>query len=93
LQREGRKVNAKRIYRLYREEGLQVRTAKRAKGAARVRVPLAGATRRNQRWSMDFVSDRLDVSLVFLTFRRTLSLQNHSLVGDFELHISGVHPR
>ena len=52
-------MNAKRIYRLYREEGLQVRTAKRAKGAARVRVPLAGATRRNQRWSMDFVSDRL----------------------------------
>ena len=24
-----------------------------------MRVPLAGATRRNQRWSMDFVSDRL----------------------------------
>jgi putative transposase len=59
LQREGRKVNAKRVYRLYREEGLRVRTAKRKKGAARVRVPLAGATRRNQRWSMDFVSDRL----------------------------------
>lgn len=59
LQREGRKVNAKRVYRLYREEGLQVRTAKRKKGAARVRVPLAGATRGNQRWSMDFVSDRL----------------------------------
>ena len=59
LQREGRKVNAKRVYRLYREEGLQVRTAKRKKGAARARVPLAGATRGNQRWSMDFVSDRL----------------------------------
>jgi putative transposase len=59
LQREGRKVNAKRVYRLYREEGLQVRTAKRKKGAAHARVPLAGATRGNQRWSMDFVSDRL----------------------------------
>lgn len=59
LRREGRTVNAKRVYRLYREEGLQVRTKKRAKRAAHVRVPLATATRPNQRWSMDFVSDRL----------------------------------
>jgi putative transposase len=52
-------VNAKRVYRLYRAEALQVRTKKRAKRAAQVRVPLSGATRPNQRWSMDFVSDRL----------------------------------
>jgi putative transposase len=58
LRREGWKVNAKRVYRLYREDGLQVRTTKRAKRAARVRVPLAAARRANQRWSMDFVSDR-----------------------------------
>src|ERR1700685_1254143 len=58
LRREGREVNAKRVYRLYREEGLQVRTAKRSKRAAHARVPLAGARRPNQRWSMDFVSDR-----------------------------------
>lgn len=31
LRREGWKVNTKRVYRLYREEGLQVRTTKRAK--------------------------------------------------------------
>ena len=59
LRREGRAVNAKRVYRLYREEGLQVLRTKRTKRAAHVRVPLAGATRPNQRWSMDFVSDRL----------------------------------
>jgi putative transposase len=58
LRREGRKVNAKRIYRLYREEGLQVRTKPRAKRAAHARVPLGCAVRPNQRWSMDFVSDR-----------------------------------
>ncbi len=58
LRREGRAVNAKRVYRLYREEGSQVRTTKRAKRAARTRVPLAAAVRPNQRWSMDFVSDR-----------------------------------
>ena len=58
LRREGREVNAKRVYRLYREEGLQVRRTKRAKRAAHERVPLTGAMRPNQRWSMDFVSDR-----------------------------------
>jgi putative transposase len=59
LRREGWTVNAKRVYRLYREEGLQVRTAKRVKRAAHTRVPLAEAVQANQRWSMDFVSDRL----------------------------------
>src|SRR3954447_2564296 len=34
LRREGWKVNAKRVYRLYRQEGLQVRTAKRTRRAA-----------------------------------------------------------
>jgi len=59
LRREGWQVNAKRIYRLYREEALQVRTAKRGKRVRQHRVPLPSATAANQRWSMDFVSDRL----------------------------------
>jgi putative transposase len=58
LRREGWAVNAKRVYRIYREEGLQVRTAKRAKRAAHTRVPLPQPVRANQRWSMDFVNDR-----------------------------------
>jgi putative transposase len=59
LRREGWIVNTKRVYRLYREEGLQVRVKKRTKRAAHARVPLPEAARPNQRWSMDFVSDRL----------------------------------
>ena len=58
LRREGWAVNAKRVYRLYRQEGLQVRTTKRAKRAGQARVALPGASWPNQRWSMDFVSDR-----------------------------------
>ena len=58
LRREGWLVNAKRVYRLYREEGLQVRTVKRTKRASHTRVPLPEPFRANQRWSMDFVSDR-----------------------------------
>jgi len=59
LRREGWVVNAKRVYRLYREEALQVQMGKSTKRAAHTRVPLPAAVRPNQRWSMDFVSDRL----------------------------------
>src|SRR4051794_35910321 len=59
LRREGWQVNKKRIYRLYRMEGLEVRTKKRRKLASQVRVPLPAATAPNERWAMDFVSDRL----------------------------------
>jgi len=58
LRLEGLVRNPKRTYRLYREEGLQVRT-KRRKKLIRPRVPMAVPDRPNERWSMDFVSDQL----------------------------------
>ena len=59
LRREGWDVNAKRIYRLYTEEGLIVRTKKRKERAQRQRVAHGAALRPNQGWSMDFVAQRL----------------------------------
>jgi putative transposase len=59
LRREGWSVNAKRIYRLYTEDGLAVRTKVRTKIASRARVPMLSATRPNEKWSMDFVGYRL----------------------------------
>lgn len=59
LRREGWAVNAKRIYRLYDEEGLKVRSVERKKVARRQRIPQSPATGPNQCWSADFVSDRL----------------------------------
>jgi putative transposase len=59
LKREGWPVNAKRIYRLYLDEGLTVRTKPRKRLASHPRVPLPAPTRPNERWSMDFVSARL----------------------------------
>jgi len=58
LKTEGLVRNRKRTYRLYREEGLQVRTKKRKK-LRRPRVPMLVPGRINERWSMDFVSDQL----------------------------------
>ena len=59
LKREGWEVNAKRIYRLYVEEGLIVRTRKRKERAQRQRVAQGSAMRPDQKWSMDFVAQRL----------------------------------
>jgi putative transposase len=59
LKREGWEVNAKRIYRLYTEEGLIVRTQKRKARAQRQRIAQGPASRPNQRWSMVFVAQRL----------------------------------
>lgn len=52
-------VNHKHVERIYREEGLQL-PRKRRKGPKYERkVPLEPATRPNERWSMDFMSDSL----------------------------------
>lgn len=59
LRREGWKVNHKRVHRLYAQEGLIVRIRRRKKLASVGRVAPAAASRRNERWVMDFVSDSL----------------------------------
>ena len=46
--REGWKVNAKRIYRLYTEEGLIVRTKRRKQRAQRQRVAQGSAIRQSK---------------------------------------------
>jgi putative transposase len=60
LRREGWTVNRKRVYRLYREEGLMVRTKQRKKIARRRPVVVEFPKGPNQRWSMDFVHERLE---------------------------------
>ena len=87
LRREGWAVNAKRIYRLYRQEGLEVRTRKRKKVASRVRVWVPPATGPNQHWSMDFVTDRLVEGRAFrvLTVVDQFSRECPVLEPDFSL--------
>ena len=60
LQREGWKVNRKRVYRLYRLEGLSLRRKRpRRHVTAARRQEREAAVRPNHQWSMDFVSDAL----------------------------------
>jgi len=60
LRREGFADNHKRVHRLYRQEKLQVRQRRRRKQrVARGTEPAKQLQRANERWSMDFVHDRL----------------------------------
>lgn len=60
LRREGWPVNMKRVRRLYRLEGLQLRhRLRRRKHASLHRGIPPAASRAHERWSMDFVHDAL----------------------------------
>jgi len=59
LERGGTRMNHKRLYRLYRDEGLSVRRRRGRKRATGTRAPMAIPQGPNQRWSLDFVADAL----------------------------------
>jgi putative transposase len=60
LRREGWKVNHKRVYRLYRLEGLGMRTKRHRRHVTGCRrMEKVTATHANECWSMDFMSDEL----------------------------------
>ena len=60
LRREGHQDNVKRVYRLYREEGLSLPLKRpRRNKAAKLRQPKKLASAINEIWSMDFVADAL----------------------------------
>jgi len=60
LRREGWQVNHKLIYRLYVEEGLQMRRKRpRRNRSCQIRITRPQAKRTNESWSMDFMADQL----------------------------------
>ena len=59
LRREGMRVNHKCVERIYREEGLSLRRRKQKRAAGVRAETWLAATRPDQRWSLDFVSDAL----------------------------------
>jgi putative transposase len=66
--RRGVVMNLKKVYRLYREEGLKVRRRGGRKRAIGTRAPLEKAARPNAIWVLDFVSDTLDSGRKFRVF-------------------------
>ena len=74
LRWEGTRVNHKRVYRLYREEGLQLPKRRRKHLRSIRRQPLTQAAAINTRWSMDFMSDAFGDGRRFRVF---------NLIDDF----------
>ncbi len=92
LRREGWAVNAKRVYRLYDEEALKVRSVERKKIGRRQRVSQQPATGPNQCWAADFVSDKLSDGRSFriLTVIDQFTRECIGLMADSSMHGSHV---
>lgn len=90
LRREGWRANHKRVYRLYRQAGLNLRRKRpRRRQAAAHRLERTVLTAPNQVWSMDFIADAL------FDGRRTRALTivdnftKQSLAIEVDQHIKG----
>ena len=84
LEREGFTMNEKKLYRLYREEGLSVRRRRGRKRARGTRAPMPIPNRPNVRWSLDFVSDTFGASRKFriLAVNDDCTRENLGLIAD-----------
>lgn len=89
LIREGRQVNVKRVYRLYREEGLAVRRRKR-KRVAVARAPQPAPSRLNERWTMDFMSDVLAGGKRFRILNVVESLSREALASEVDTSLPAL---
>ena len=68
LRKEGLRFNHKKLYRLYRSEGLGLPRKRPRKKLWQRPQPLLPATRPNERWSIDFVADQLGTGRRFRVF-------------------------
>jgi putative transposase len=64
LERQGVEANHKKIYRLYREEGLAMRIRQRRRIGWNGAVAAPAARKANERWSIDFLSDAVSTGQV-----------------------------
>ncbi|GAB5560602.1 MAG: hypothetical protein SynsKO_22490 [Synoicihabitans sp.] len=89
LRREGWRVNAKRVYRLYREEGLGLSRKHKKKRPAKARAPLEAPVRSNQLWAMDFVAERFEIRRWFRILTSIVAYTRKALLVWPQPHMSG----
>jgi putative transposase len=68
LRNQGKKVNHKRLHRVYKQMGLPLRRKKKKRLPARVRQPLVTPPAFAHSWSIDFMSDALMSGNKFRSF-------------------------
>jgi putative transposase len=91
LRREGWQVGKKLVYRLYRELGLQMRTRQRRKLASARRVTVEPARQPNERWSMDFITERLQCGRYFRTLTLVDQFTRECPVLEPAFSLTGKH--
>ena len=93
LRREGWEINGKRVYRLYKELGLQLRKqAPRRRVKAKLREGRCAASQVNDVWAMDFVHGQLATGpkLRILTVVDTFSRYSPAVVPRFRFRAPDV---
>jgi putative transposase len=90
LRREGHRLNHKRVYRLYREESLTARRRRRKRMPRVPTVALPPAQRRNQRWTMDFIEDRLVTGQKLRTFNVVDAFSRKGLASEVDTSLPGA---
>ena len=90
LCREGKRLNRKKLYRLYKEERLTVRKRGGRKRALGTRAPMTIPQEINQRWSLDFVSDTLTDSRRFRILAVIDNFNRECLALVADVSLSGV---
>jgi putative transposase len=83
-------LNRKKLYRLYRQERLTVRKRGGRKRALGTRAPMAVPQGRNQRWSLDFVSDTLASGRKFRMLTVVDDFSRESLAVVVDNSLSGI---
>lgn len=90
LRRQGWAVNRKRVHRLYRLEGLQVRMrVRRRKRLSLHRGPAPAPTTVHERWSMDFVHDQLADGRAFRVLTVVDNWSRQSVLLEVGLKLTG----
>lgn len=90
LRREGWQVNWKKLYRIYKEEGLTVRKRGGRKRALGTRAPMAIPQGPNQRWSLDFVVDSLSCGRRFRILNVIDDFSRECLAAVVDTSLSGI---
>jgi putative transposase len=89
LRLEGYVVNHKKLHRLYREEKLALRKKSKKRLKCEKRGEIAAATRPGQRWTMDFIHDRLADGRSFRTLNLTDTFTRQCLGQEVDTSLSG----
>ena len=90
LVREGWRINHKRVYRIYCEEGLNLRTKRpRRHRSAAPRQQQLPATHFNESWSMDFITDSLFNGRRFRALTLVDNFSRQCLAIEVDQHLRG----